>query len=268
MRKPRVLGLELTRGLVTLVVLAALGIALIAYRFLFGLGAVTNLSDGYPWGFWIGIDILVGIALAAGGFVMAGLVHIDGLLDPVSGQVVMTALDSLTDPGNLDPSDDRSPAQRRADALVDLCRDHLNQSELPTQRTERPHVMVHLSIDALEGRAGRPCELDDAGVITPRAARQLACDAKVTRIITTGESQVLDVGRATRVVGGGMRKALTARDRGCVIAGCGAPRRWCDAHHVKHWADGGPTSLDNLVLLCGRHHTLVHDGKVRIPSLE
>ncbi|MEE9582178.1 MAG: DUF222 domain-containing protein [Acidimicrobiia bacterium] len=199
---------------------------------------------------------------------MAGMVHIDGLLDPVSGQVVMTALDSLTDPGNLDPSDERIPAQRRADALVNLCRDHLNHGELPTQRTERPHVMVHLSIDALEGRAGRPCELDDAGVITPRAARQLACDAKITRIITTGESQVLDVGRVTRVVSGGMRRALTARDGGCVIDGCGAPRRWCDAHHVKHWADGGPTSLDNLVLLCGRHHTLVHDGKVRIPSRE
>ena len=200
--------------------------------------------------------------------VMAGMVHIDGLLDTVSGQVVMTALDSLTDPGNLDPSNDRTPAQRRADALVDLCRDHLNHGELPTQGTERPHVMVHLSIDALEGKAGRPCELDDAGVITPRAARQLACDAKITRIITTGESQVLDVGRTTRVVSGVMRRALTARDGGCVIAGCGAPRRWCDAHHVKHWADGGPTSLGNLVLLCGRHHTLVHDGKVRIPARE
>jgi len=119
----------------------------------------------------------------------------------------MTALDSLIDPGNLDPSDDRIPAQRRADALVDLCRDQLNHGELPTQRTERPHVMVHLSIDALEGRAGRPCELDDAGVITPRAARQLACDAKITRIITTGESQVLDVGRVTRVVSGRYAKS-------------------------------------------------------------
>ena len=197
---------------------------------------------------------------------MAGMVHIDGLLDPVSGQVVITALDSLTDLGNLDPSDDRSPAQRRADALTDLCRDHLNHGELLTQRTERPHVLVHLSIDALEGRAGRPCELDNAGVITPRAARQLACDAKITRIITTGESQVLDVGRATRVVPSGLRKALTARDRGCVVDACGAPRRWCDAHHVRHWADGGPTSLDNLVLLCSRHHTLVHDGKASIPQ--
>ena len=197
---------------------------------------------------------------------MAGMVHIDGLLDPVSGQVVMTALDSLIDPGNLDPADDRSPVQRRADALTDLCRDHLDHGDLPTQRTERPHVMVHLSIDALEGRAGHPCELDSAGVITPRAARQLACDAKVTRIITTGESQVLDVGRTTRVVTSGLRKALIARDRGCVIKACGASRRWCDAHHVKHWANGGATNLNNLVLLCGRHHTLVHDGKVSIPQ--
>ncbi len=78
MRSRRFLGLELTAGLLTLLVLATLGLGLIVYRFFFGLGAVTNLSDGYPWGFWIGIDILVGIALASGGFVMAGLVHVFG----------------------------------------------------------------------------------------------------------------------------------------------------------------------------------------------
>lgn len=199
---------------------------------------------------------------------MAGMVHIDGRLDPVSGQVVMTALNSLTDPGNLDSEDDRTPAQRRADALVDLCRDHLDHAELPVQRNERPHVMVHLSLEALEGRAGRPCELDDAGVITPQAARQLACDAKITRIITRGKSQILDVGRATRVVPTGLRMALIARDRGCVIEGCGAPWRWCDAHHLIHWADGGPTNLDSLALVCDHHHTLIHQGKIRLPQRE
>ena len=78
MRKTYALPFRPTRGLIALMLLGTFGLGLIAYRFLFGLGAVTNLSDGYPWGFWIGIDVLVGIALAAGGFVMAGLVHIFG----------------------------------------------------------------------------------------------------------------------------------------------------------------------------------------------
>ncbi len=63
-------------------------------------------------------------------------------------------------------------------------------------------------------------------------------------------------------------RPLTVRDCGCVISGCGAPRRWCDAHHVVHRADGGPTSLANLVLLCTRHHTLIHQGKLRLPQRE
>lgn len=94
MRTPRVLGLRLTRSLAALILLAALGLGLIAYRFAAGLGAVTNLSDGYPWGFWIGIDILVGIALAAGGFVMAGLVHIFGghRFHALSRPAILTAL--------------------------------------------------------------------------------------------------------------------------------------------------------------------------------
>ena len=200
--------------------------------------------------------------------VLSGMVHIDGRLYPVAGQVVITALNSLTDPANFDAKDERNPAQRRADALTDLCRDHLDHNDLLAQRKERPHVMVHLSLEALEGRAGKPCELDDTGVITPQTARQLACDAKITRVITRGESQVLDVGRATRIVSTGLRNALVARDGGCVIGGCAAPRRWCDAHHIVHWADGGSTSLDNLVLLCGCHHTLVHEGRVRLPRRE
>lgn len=94
MAAPKILGLRLTRGLAVLIALAALGLGLIVYRFAAGLGAVTNLSDGYPWGFWIGIDILVGIALAAGGFVMAGVVHIFGRhrFHGLSRPAILTAL--------------------------------------------------------------------------------------------------------------------------------------------------------------------------------
>ncbi len=94
MARARFFGLALTRGLAVLIAVSALGLGLIAYRFAFGLGSVTHLSDGYPWGFWIGIDILVGIALAAGGFVMAGLVHIFGgqRFHPITRPAVLTAL--------------------------------------------------------------------------------------------------------------------------------------------------------------------------------
>jgi len=199
--------------------------------------------------------------------VSAGMVYIDGVLDPVAGQTVITALDTITDAGNLDPEDTRTPAQRRADALTDMCHEQLSRIDRPFHGTERPHVMVHLSIDALEGRAGRPCELDDVGVITPEAARRLACDAKITRIITDGESQILDVGRTTRTVPAGIRKAVIARDRTCVIPGCGAPPRWCDVHHIVFWTDYGPTRVENCCLLCRRHHTMVHEGKVRLPQV-
>jgi hypothetical protein len=197
-----------------------------------------------------------------------GMVHLDGRLDPLSGEVVITALQALTDPGNLDPGDTRTPAQRRADALVDLCRDRLDHGELPVQRSERPHIVAHVSLEALEGRAGRPCELDATGVITPNQARMLACDAKVTRVITGPGSQPLDVGRTTRVIPAGIRLALMVRDNGCAVDGCRAPRRWCDAHHIIHWADGGPTALDNLVLLCRRHHRQIHREPVQRHSRE
>jgi hypothetical protein len=193
----------------------------------------------------------------------AGTVRIDGLLDRQAGAVVQTALDALTDPGNLDPTDVRSPAQRRADALTDLCRDYLDHGNTPVSGGQRPHVTVHVAAEALHGLPAEPCEVDGAGVISPQAARRIACDAAVTRLTLDGDGSPLDVGRATRTIPPAMRRALEARDRGCVI--CGRPPRWCDAHHIVHWADGGPTSLDNLVLLCRYHHRLVHHGQIQLP---
>jgi len=199
---------------------------------------------------------------------LGGMVRIDGELDPAGGQIVLTALRSLTDAQQLDPEDGREPAQRRADALVDLCADHLTHGDSPVSGTFRPQVSVILSLEALRGDPGRPCELDDGPVVTPETARRIACDSSVSRVITGGESEVLDVGRATRTVPAAIRKALIIRDRHCRFAGCDRPHRWCDAHHVEHWADGGATSLDNLILLCRRHHRAVHEGGVRLPKRE
>jgi hypothetical protein len=195
---------------------------------------------------------------------VGNMVHIDGRLDRVDGEVVMTALNSITDPANLDPTDTRTPAQRRADALVRLCKDHLDHGDVPVQRHGRPHVLVHVSLEALEGRAGRPCETDQTGVITPAQARRLACDAAISRVITRGDSQILDVGRTTRTIPHGIRMAVIARDRRCV--NCGAPARWCDVHHLHHWADGGHTAVANACLLCDHCHGRIHDGTLQLPQ--
>jgi len=82
--------------------------------------------------------------------------------------------------------------------------------------------------------------------------------------VTRGSSEPLDIGRRTVVVPGPMRRAVTIRDRHCRFPGCDRPPAWCDAHHVVHWAHGGVTALSNLVLLCRRHHRLVHEGQFRL----
>ena len=189
------------------------------------------------------------------------MVRVDGDLDPETGQTLLSALQAVmdTDAKSRREPELRNPAQRRADALGEICRTWLDSSGRPAILGERPHVVVTLDLEALEGRAGRS-ELQDWGPVTPATARRLACDAKVSRVITDGASRPLDVGRSTKVVTPALRRALTVRDRGCAFPGCGRPPSWCDAHHVRHWADGGETALDNLVLLCRPHHRAIHRG--------
>lgn len=189
-----------------------------------------------------------------------GTVRIDGDLDPESGQTLITALRSVEDAWARDGVEDpRSAPQRRADAMAELCRSWLDRSDRPDVAGERPHVVVTMDLESLEGRLGRRCELSDVGAIAPETARRLACDAGVSRVLTRGGSEPLDVGRRTPVVPSGMRRAVVIRDVGCRFLGCGRPQAWCDAHHVRHWADGGETALGNIVLLCRPHHRAVHE---------
>lgn len=129
---------------------------------------------------------------------------------------------------------------------------------------ERPHINVLVDLATLEGRAGHRGELEEAGVIPAEAARRLACDAGLSRIITRGRSEPLDVGRRTRTVPAALRRALVVRDGGCAFGGCDRPPSWCDAHHIIPWIDGGSTALANLILLCRRHHRFVHERGYRI----
>jgi len=189
-----------------------------------------------------------------------GMVRVDGDLDPETGQTLITALRSVQDAETRRGPDVRSAAQRRADALGEICRRWLDGSNRPVVAGERPHVTVTVDLESLERRAGRRCELEDAGPIPAEAARRLACDASVARVITSGRSEPLDVGRRTPVVPSALRRAVVVRDGRCRFPSCDRPQAWCDAHHVVHWADGGSTSLDNLVLLCRPHHRAVHNG--------
>jgi hypothetical protein len=187
----------------------------------------------------------------------AGLGVIDGTLDPLGAETVMTALHAFAAPTGAE--DDRTPGQRRADALTEICRRVLAFTAPPTTGGERPQVTVIVPLAELEERVGaQPGELAWTGPTTAALLRRLLCDAAIHRIITDPASVPLDVGRTTRVVPAGLRRAVMLRDRHCQYPGCDVPAIWCDCHHRHHWSRGGPTSLHNLIMLCGYHHTRLH----------
>jgi hypothetical protein len=187
-----------------------------------------------------------------------GMVRVDGDLDPETGESLLTALGAVLDSEarSREKQDHRSPAQRRADALGEICRQWLDRSERPNVGGERPHLTVTVDAEGFAGEA--QAELDHAGPVPGGIARRIACDASVMRVVMAGRSEPLDVGRRTPVVPPSIRRAVILRDHHCRFPGCDRPHTWCDAHHVRHWADGGETALSNLLLMCRRHHRMVH----------
>jgi len=157
---------------------------------------------------------------------------------------------------------DSRPAQRRADALVAMAETVLASGVAPCAGGERHQVVVHIDAEALADDEPGRCELDDGHALAPETARRLACDASVVAMRERG-GRPLSVGRKTRSIPPAIRRALTARDRGCRFPGCGH-HRFVDGHHITHWAHGGKTSVENLVLLCRHHHRLVHEGGYRL----
>src|SRR6266540_3455912 len=150
-----------------------------------------------------------------------GAVAVQGVLDPDGGELLLTTLNGLLPPPV--PHDPRTPAHRRADALLDLCR--LAANHTPTAGGEKPHVTVTIDWETLRG----------------------------TGTATLGDGTPITVSTA-------QRRALILRDRGCRFPGCDRPPQWTDAHHLVPWANGGPTNLTNLLLTCRWHHTAVHEG--------
>jgi hypothetical protein len=305
-----------------------------------------------------------------------GMVAVDGLLDPEAGETVRSALLPLARPTG--PDDDRSGAQRRADALAELARQALQDGRVPQVGGLRPQVTVTVELASLlAGPGGIGGTGGWGGSLPGETVRRWCCDATISRAIVhrhphhpshrdhatsnhdhhsrdgaaasshamsngghatthaghaaadgshvgsagavgssngshadrkrrpgaqgrtspgssgsadraspdgsgTGNdgglaarlhnaiallppplgapTELLDLGRATRVISPALRRALAVRDGGCVALGCDRPAAWTDAHHLVHWLDGGPTSLDSLVLLCRRHHRAAHEG--------
>ncbi|MEJ3651375.1 DUF222 domain-containing protein, partial [Actinomycetes bacterium KLBMP 9759] len=145
--------------------------------------------------------------------------------------------------------------QRQAEALADICGFVLDHGDVPAAGGHRPHLTVHIPLAELEQRA-RTATLDFGGYLTTGDVRMLACNATVIPIVLGGKGEPLDIGRATRAIPDGMRRAVAARDRGC--ARCDRPPSWCEVHHIIPWEHGGPTEINNLVMLCRVHHREIH----------
>ncbi|MDQ4117437.1 MAG: HNH endonuclease, partial [Actinomycetota bacterium] len=171
---------------------------------------------------------------------------------------VATAVDAVAAPR--DSLDERNPAERQAEALAEICSyalEHAPSSVVPETGGRRPVLSVLVTLDDLQRRA-RAAVLDFGGTVSPESLRMLACDAGVVPIVMNGAGQPLDVGRTRRTIPDGLRRAVTARDRGCAHPGCNRLPSWCEVHHVVPWESGGETSLDNCVMLCKVHHRLIH----------
>jgi hypothetical protein len=144
---------------------------------------------------------------------------------------------------------------RRADALVRIAESWLEPDSRPRSLAEKYQVHVHLDF---RRDADGPVADPDAPALAGETIRRLGCEAGLVPVLHDGE-EILSVGRKTRAVPPAIRRALRLRDRGCRFPGC-THIRHVDAHHVRHWADGGETKLSNLVELCGSHHRLLHEG--------
>jgi Domain of unknown function (DUF222) len=255
-----------------------------------------------------------------------GNTYLNGQLHPEGGETLLAALRAAIG-GPPGPDDDRTAAQRRADALIDIARFYLDTAATGVQGGERPQVTATVDLPSLLGwhdhhrQTGQtgptaPGSGDDAGVPPPadpdraaapaghvagaaptgagaddgapipdrlwagngygfgltaalpltgpisrQTALRLLCDAGVSRLITDGKSEILDLGRAVRTATDAQKKALAWRDGGCVYPGCDRPPWHCDAHHLRNWVEHrGSTDVDELVLTCRYHHRRLHEG--------
>jgi Domain of unknown function (DUF222)/HNH endonuclease len=184
----------------------------------------------------------------------ASELHLRGNLPGAEGRIVEEAIRDRADRIGTNPEtgmfDDCTT--RLADGLVEICATSGDRTSPEVQLT------VNVDLEALiESASGGVAELEAGPVLANETARRLGCDAIVETAVYD-DCRVLGVGRRARLIPGWLRRQLWARDAGCQFPGCGRTR-FVHGHHVRHWADGGPTNLDNLILLCGFHHRFLHE---------
>ncbi len=194
-----------------------------------------------------------------------------GTLDSESGQLLEALLSALAKPKpHVDGRpDQRSTGQRHGDAFAELLDYTQRAAERPTEAGETPVVTVSMSFDDLLRRERHPDHtpapqdlfsgtptLNWECPLTPEQARRLACDSRIVPAVLGSNGEILDLGRETRTATRAQRRALAARDGGCVM--CSRTVRWCQAHHVVEWQDGGASDIANMCLLCSACHRLVH----------
>ena len=196
-----------------------------------------------------------------------GMGRLDGVLDPEGFAIVREAIRALSIPCD---GDERSAAQRRADALVTMAKHSLETAQpVPGKKRNKPRVVATIAVDDLtDGTGGGRLDTNHDALVRPaEAIRRIACDAGIHRYITDPLGTVIDHGRGRRTVSDAQLDRLVIRDHGCRVAGCGIPASGCEAHHAVHWLDHGHTDDDNLVLLCWHHHHWLHEQHWSIEPL-
>jgi hypothetical protein len=190
------------------------------------------------------------------------MLNVDGVFDPEAAEIHERAIEAEM-ARDLRPRETRTYAQRRADALTNLLRQSLDHGLIGTSRAVRPHITQVVHLDEYPGvtpdlvsvvRAARRNHVR----LSRNTLERIMCDCDLTRILMIGESEILDVGHATRTTTAAQWKALVVRDQHCQHPGCDQLPQRCEAHHTHYWEHGGTTDLDNLQLLCFHHHRQQH----------
>ena len=197
-----------------------------------------------------------------------GTTRLNGRLDRETGAKLRAALEPMAapHPDNDGTRDPRSAARRNADAL-DIMLSTTLAGDTTTNGGTPPRITVTIDYDDLKERSLAPGggTLEPGGEpITAANARRIACDADILPILLGSDSQPLDIGRSRRTAPAELRAALLTRDGRCAFPGCDRPPGTPQAHHIHHWADGGHTALDNMVMLCGHHHRTIHAQNWRV----
>jgi hypothetical protein len=186
-----------------------------------------------------------------------GALVINARLPAEQGALIVKALEMAMDRQfhdadvSAETSDYELLPARRADAMAEVAESYLNTEPSQASTADRYQVVVHVTAET--------SHIEDGPHVSAETSRRIACDSSIVELIKDNKGEPLSIGRRSRSIPPAIRRALRFRDGGCRFPGC-TNTRFVDGHHIKHWADGGDTSLDNLVLLCRHHHRLVHEG--------